>query len=254
MLGSFLRDLPTSPAPSMAAVDPSLSLKDIPTHGGPVAMAEEEPPAASWMKDAEEFEVVMGRRQIASVSFVILVTLTVFSTVSYLAGRWTGTKGPIATVFQAASESGTSNSAPAPKPSAPAVVTSPVVTSPVAAAPAPAKAGFAPNYATSEITAKEPPIFGEPVKGSIYLQMGAVDKGMANVMVNGLRRLGFPSIISAGPNDRVFRVLVGPLADAKTAQSTGRALEAFGLNHFAKRIEDVPAARKAAPAEQNDAQ
>jgi cell division septation protein DedD len=110
--------------------------------------------------------------------------------------------------------------------------------------PAPVQsASFAPSR---EVSAKEPPIFGEPIKGSIYLQLGAVDKGMANVMVNGLRRLGFPSIISAGPNDRIFRVLVGPLADSQTAQATSRALEAFGITHFAKRIEEPPAAAKPA--------
>jgi len=234
MLGSFLRDSPNQAAPSVAAAaDPAFHLRDIPTHGGLTTVEAEEAPAASWMKDPEEFEVVMGRRQIASVSFVILVTIAVFSTVAYLAGRWTAKPLPAPMVVQGISER---------KPVAPA-------------GPAPVQASVALPAASpvSEVSAKEPPIFGEPVRGHIYLQMGAVDKGMANVMVNGLRRLGFPSIISAGPNDRVFRVLVGPLADQKTAQATGKALEAFGLSHFAKKIDDS-SSQKAAAVEPNDGQ
>ncbi len=227
MLGSFLRDIPNSTSSGVTG-EPGFGLKDIPTHaehGAAAApVAAEEEAGTTWGKEPEEFEVVMGRKQIASVSFVVLVTLTVFSSVSYLAGRWT-IKAPVTPV-----------NAPTSERKAPRVI--PPVTQPD---PTPVQAAVSGVAPARELTAKEPPIFGEPIKGSIYLQLGAVDKGMANVMVNGLRRLGFPSIISAGPNDRVFRVLVGPLADSATAHATSRALEAFGISHFAKRIDESPA-------------
>src|SRR5580704_6205602 len=37
--------------------------------------------------EAEDYEIVLGRRQLASVSFVVLVLIAIFSTVSYLAGK-----------------------------------------------------------------------------------------------------------------------------------------------------------------------
>src|SRR5258706_1550616 len=89
MLGNYLRDLPASASTGAARTNAPFSLNDVPVHVPPPFHQEAVEPS---LDEPEEFEVVMGRLQIASVAFVVVVTLTIFSTVSYLAGRWTGSK------------------------------------------------------------------------------------------------------------------------------------------------------------------
>ena len=64
------------------------------------------------------------------------------------------------------------------------------------------------------------------------MQLGAVEKGVAIIMVEGLRKRGFESFVAPGPNDRIFRVLIGPL-DADGYKSAKNAVEAIGLTTFA---------------------
>ena len=58
----------------------------------------------------------------------------------------------------------------------------------------------------------EAPLFAEPKAGSVYIQMGAVEKGVSVIFAEGLRKRGLPAFVAPGPSEKIFRVLIGPLA------------------------------------------
>jgi cell division septation protein DedD len=158
--------------------------------------------------EVEEFELVLGRRQVASVTFVILVLLAVFSGVSFVAGK----AAPVRKV-----ETPTAVAAPVPEPT-------PII--PIL------EATVAPS-ASVETT-----LFSNPVPKAIYIQMGAVEKGIAVIFAEGLRKHGLNAFVAPGPNDKIYRVLVGPFPSAEAFQSAKAALDQIGLNTFARRYEE----------------
>jgi cell division septation protein DedD len=181
-----------------------------------------------------EYEIVLGRRQIASLLFIAIVLAVVFSAVSYLAGRTAGAK-PL-------------KLAAAPSPAATSTPPAPAATPGPGATPAP---GATPviEATTSVLPAEpalpilkrdnkpEPPMFAEPLPGAVYLQMGAVDKGMAMVFAAGLRKYGFDSFVAPGPSEKIFRVLIGPLPDPDSFRRAKAAVDAIDLGTFARRYQ-----------------
>ena len=166
-------------------------------------------------ENSAEYEIVLGRRQIASLLFIAIVLAVVFSAVSYLAGRTAAPK-------------------PVQLPPAP----------PVAAAPAPAieaTTSVLPAEPALPIAKRdnkpEPPTFAEPLPGAVYIQMGAVDKGMAMVFAAGLRKYGFDGFVAPGPSEKIFRVLIGPLPDPDSFRRAKAAVDALDLGTFARRYQ-----------------
>ena len=166
-----------------------------------------------------EYEIVLGRRQIASLLFVAIVLAVVFSAVSYLAGRGAAPK-------------------PVQLPPAPPVVAAPV--------PAPAPVIEATTTvlppepvipATKNDAKMEAPIFADPTAGAVYLQMGAVEKGMAVIFAEGLRKHGFDAFVAPGPSEKIFRVLIGPLPDPDSFLRAKAAVDAIDLGTFARRYQ-----------------
>jgi cell division septation protein DedD len=184
----------------------------------------ESSPDSEAEEKSAEYEIVLGRRQIASLLFIAIVLAVVFSAVSYLAGRTAAPK-------------------PVQLPPAPPVAASPV--------PAPAAPPATPmiEATTSVLPAEpalpiakrdnkpEPPMFAEPLPGAVYIQMGAVDKGMAMVFAAGLRRYGFDGFVAPGPNEKIFRVLIGPLPDPDSFRRAKAAVDALDLGTFARRYQ-----------------
>jgi len=144
-----------------------------------------------------DFEIVLGRRQLASVLFVATVAIAVFSSIGYVAGK---------------------SLAPAPK-------RIDVV-----------RTVMVPQSAPAPAVKPEPPLFAEPLPGPLYLQMGAVEKGVAVIFAEGLRKHGFDAFVASGPNERIFRVLIGPLPDEQAYAKARNAAGAIGLNIFAERF------------------
>lgn len=153
--------------------------------------------------EAEEFEIVLGARQAASALFIATVILVVFCAASYLGGK--------------ASSLHSTLSVPPP----PAV--QPVILPAETIAPAP----VAPD--------PEPPLFADPSPETVYLQIGSVDKGIALLLTEGLRKRGFLGFAAPGPTPKTFRVLIGPLADAEAFRHTREAIDQIGLSAFARR-------------------
>src|SRR5262249_39811298 len=93
-----------------------------------------------------------------------------------------------------------------------------------------------PEDAQPEQTKAEEPLFGDPKNGALYLQLGAVEKGVAIIMTEGLRKRDFPAFVAPGPNDHIFRVLIGPL-DADGFKRSKDSVDAIGLSAFARKYQ-----------------
>jgi hypothetical protein len=166
------------------------------------------------------------------VLFVAIVILVVFSALSYLAGKAASPKKAI--------------SSPPPTPVLQSTATIPqativkaedlppaIATQKREVAPALSPAPITPGAPTST---PAPPLFANPATGAVYLQMGAVEKGIAVIFVEGLRRRGFDAFAAPGPNEKIFRVLIGPLGHESYAH-TKDILDSIGLSTFARRYQ-----------------
>ena len=172
-------------------------------------LAKEEPSSP----ETAEFEIVMGRRQIASMLFVTTVIVVACSAISFLAGKTASprqvlaaqTPVPVAVVAPA----------PVPKPQPPKQEEPPKQEPVVSAAP----------------------LLADPVPGALYIQTGAVDKGVAMVIAEGLRTHHLQAFVAPGPSEKIFRVLIGPLADSEAYARAKTAIDGMGLNEFTKRYQ-----------------
>jgi hypothetical protein len=170
--------------------------------------------AEEAVPETGDYELVLGRGHIASVLFVAIVVLVVFSAISYLAGK---------------SSSPRKASTAQPETQTASVQPPPVV-----------EATIVPPNGTVAVgdSGEEPPVFAEPSKGAIYLQMGAVERGIAVILVEGLRKRGFQSFAAPGPTDKIFRVLIGPLPDPQAFTRAKEAVDQIGLATFARKFQE----------------
>ncbi len=206
-----------------------------------------------------EFELVLGNKQLLSVFFIFIVLLGVFFTMGYLVGR---NSGPVdVAARKAGAEPGVKTEAPSamasksvPKPLevAPAKE-EPLPQAPAAQAetsqpiPTPAPA---PVVAKKEAAVEKPkPLEISPVTSSkaapagihepapgMYVQVLALEKAPAEVLADVLAKKGFHSLVAPGPNERIFRVLVGPAKDQADAARLKGDLEKAGFKEaFPKR-------------------
>lgn len=176
----------------------------------------DEPPVRSFSAETdseEEFELVVGRRQVAGILFLVLVVVAVCSGGSYLAG-----KAIAARVEPAAQEIN-------------------IEQPPATASPVPLLEAtiVAPSAAVK--SAAESPLFATPNPQAIYIQVGAVEKGVAVILAEGLRKHALDSFVAPGPSAKSFRVLIGPFADAEGYQKARNIVAEIGLDSFARRYQ-----------------
>lgn len=159
----------------------------------------------------------MGRRQIAGVTLVVVVVLAVFSGVSYLIGKSAESK------------------AVAPDPAAEVPQNPPAQTAQaINVQPQPAQPAQIP---AAEASASGTPLFANPIPGAVYIQVGAVEKGVAEIWAEGLRTHGLQAFVGPGISDRIFRVLVGPLPSPESYQYAKDALDRIGLETFGRKYQ-----------------
>jgi cell division septation protein DedD len=166
---------------------------------GPAPVAATEPAAAP-----QEFEFVLGRRQVASLLFVFSIILMICVAAAYMAGK-------------AMSPRTVAAAAPFP---ATVVVREP----------------DPPPIVLNQEPVPEAPVFADPKAGSVYIQMGAVEKGVAVIFAEGLRKHGLPAFVGPGPSEKIFRVLIGPLADPPAYVKAKDVVDQIGLATFARRF------------------
>ena len=190
-----------------------------------------------------EYELVLGNRQLLSAFFIIVILFGVFFTMGYVVGR---NSMPAAEASVAAPSTTTSAkpdaAAPAPVPKQPAPVeTKPPETvtaakkaepPPVHAAPEPKQPASSGKSAASPST--EVPTVN-PSPGRMYLQVAAAGQPQANAVVETLKQKGFPALLSAGPRQDLYRVLVGPFADASTLGKAKSDLESAGFRPIVRK-------------------
>jgi cell division septation protein DedD len=201
-----------------------------------------------------EFELVVGNRQLLSVLFLMFILFGVVFSMGYFVGRSTAPdSGPLSAEAKPAAAD---NRAPAAgltppgaepqvapqQPAAPDVPLAPgqaKVTTPVAAAPAKTE----PSITTPIPEFKEPPPPppappakppekrnpAAPEPGQTYLQVAAVGKPEAEVVVDVLRKRGFSALVAPVPNSTRWRTLVGPLSDAAAIAKARTDLQAAGF-------------------------
>ena len=151
----------------------------------------------------EEFEFVLGRRQVASLLFVASVILMICVAAAYMAGR----------------------------------LMSPRVSASVAAPPAvEPREPEPPPIVLNQEPVPELPLFAEPKAGKVYIQMGAVEKGVSVIFAEGLRKRGLAAFVAPGPSEKIFRVLIGPLPDPAAYMKAKDAVDQIGLSTFARKF------------------
>lgn len=160
---------------------------------------------------ANDYEIVLGRAQIASWLFVGVIAVAVCASLAYLAGRSVAATNVVLLA----------PAIPAPPPPLPAPLPSASIVSPPTSSP------LQPTL----------PLFAEPAVGKVYLQVAAVDRGMARLLVEGLRNHRFASFIAPGPNENLFRVLIGPLPNPQSFRQAMAAVSAMDLALFARKYE-----------------
>jgi cell division protein FtsN len=180
--------------------------------------------------DGNEFELVLGNKQLLSVFFIVVILLGIFFTMGYVVGR---NSAPVDT---ASRKSDTYERQNAPS----AVPASRRETPPTQSAPvteqAPAHSGPGKSEPVAQKPIEIPPVtVSQPQVGETYLQVVAAAKPEAEVLAEILAKKGFRAFVAPGPNERVFRVLVGPTKDAADLSKLKTDLEAAGVKPFVKK-------------------
>jgi cell division protein FtsN len=212
-----------------------------------------------------EYELVLGNRQLLSAFFIIVILFGVFFTMGYVVGRNSAPASaaslPPTTVASSPRPEAALPAAAAPPSTAPAQSTTPVQSAapPPAveetkepasaeAKPAPAER-FQKKQPAHEISVRpasppakkaEPAAAGSlvavtPGPGNMFLQVAAVAQPQAGVVVDTLRQKGFPVKLAPGPNATLFRVMVGPFADAATLGKAKADLESAGFHPLVRK-------------------
>ena len=182
--------------------------------------------------EGQEFELVLGNKQLLSVFFIVVILLGVFFTMGYVVGR---NSAPITAAQQAQTQTQVYERQSAPS-AVPAAERRPAPTAPVVNEPAPVAAPAKAEPAAQK-PIELPPVVTvtQPQVGRTYLQVLAVAKPEAEVLAEVLTKKGFRALVAPGPNDRVFRVLVGPAKDPDDASKLKTDLEGAGFKPFVKK-------------------
>jgi cytoskeletal protein RodZ len=210
--------------------------------------------------DEGEFELVLGNRQLISVFVIVVALLGVFFSMGYIVGRNSSPAASAAEAAKSNSDAHPAESAPtdspgsaqpeaAAQPSAtgsggdasPRSQAPPTVTQPERPATPPPAAKAAAPAAAKEARSKPSPAgdaspvperaLNGPLAGGQYWQVVATTRPDAEIIAEALARKGFHAVLAPAPKDGVFRVLVGPLADAPAQAQTRTNLEAAGFKN-----------------------
>ena len=210
-------------------------------------------------KTEGEYELVLGNRQLLSAFFIIVILFGVFFTMGYVVGR---NSAPAAAaspmpVPVANSQRPDAASSPPIQPASPPVSTesAPVQETKPAKQPetvetkpvAPPAGRQAPHKIDTQVEVSTPPPRGSarpstsgavavnPGPGNMYLQVAAAAQPQAGVVVDTLKQKGFPALLAQGPNATLFRVMVGPYADASTLGKAKADLENAGFKPLVRK-------------------
>jgi cell division septation protein DedD len=206
-----------------------------------------------------EFELILGNRQLISVFVIVVALLGVFFSMGYIVGR---NSSPAGGATEARADKSTSETHPAESASTdssssaepsdaqaqpngvsdavPSATTPPSITQPEKPAPAPPAAKPAPiakepkpkpSPAREAAPAPQHAAVSTQIAPGQYWQVVATARPDAEIIAEALAKKGLHAVLAPAPKDGVFRVLVGPLADAPTQAQTRTKLEAAGFKN-----------------------
>jgi cell division protein FtsN len=183
--------------------------------------------------ESKEFEMVLGNKQLLSVFFIVIMLLAVFFTMGYTLGR---NSAPVDAAKHTEQPYERQNATSA----VPSAASTGREASPVSVEPAKEEPKPAANPARQEQPSQKPieiptVTVTQPAAGQTYLQVLAVAKAEADVLAEVLAKKGFRALVAPGPNEKVYRVLVGPAKDANDAGKLKTDLEAAGFKPFIKK-------------------
>ncbi|BDC47832.1 hypothetical protein F183_A01480 [Bryobacterales bacterium F-183] len=172
-----------------------------------------------------------GSKQFALFAFIAIFVAILGSAVLYLASRRSTSAPPAQATVQPAVQ-------PAVQAAAPAPVETPKPQPPPQPVPEPTTPATAPPVQPVEPpkpAAVEAPLTIEP--GRWYLQVGSLEKRVADIMSQGLRIKGIPAFVSPGVTPLVSRIVAGPFDDPAQLQATEKQLKEMGFQPFARKFE-----------------
>jgi hypothetical protein len=164
-------------------------------------------------------------RQIALRAFVGMFILVVGSATFYLAARRSDVQAAAANAPKAAV-------VPDPSP-----ITVPASTDPVPAAVTTAPAQTTPPAKPQTVMAGTADLLDQPLPNRMYLQVGSLEKGVAEVLAQGLRIKGVPATVAPGVSPVVSRIIVGPFATSDEMGVVNKHLSELGFKPFPRRFE-----------------
>lgn len=165
-----------------------------------------------------------GSKQFALFAFIAIFAAILGSAVLYLVSR---------------------RVAPAPEPVqttaavAPVPATPPVklpVPEPAAQQPAPDPVQEAPPPQPSSIAPVVEPS-AVPQAGRLYLQVGSLEKRVAEIMSQGLRIKGIPAMVAPGVTPVVSRIIAGPFDDTAQMSAADKQLREMGFQPFPRKFD-----------------
>lgn len=167
-----------------------------------------------------KFELILGKGQLLSVLFILMALSSVLFTIGYIVGR---NRSAIVT---ADSELKTQLPRPmmAVDPSEPPSGYVEGLSELFQSAHAPASA--------PGLTAQRFDSTAGVAAGSIYLQVAAVAKTEAQVLVELLGKKGFHAVCTTAPIPKTYRVLVGPLQEGAIVAQARADLNKAGFKGF----------------------
>ena len=216
--------------------DPSQSNRTPPEQHA--AASEASAIAEDAANDLQKVERLMGRQHVALYAFIGVFLAVLASAIAYMAGR----QGPAVSTVAASRPVTVIARASAPAEPAKVVVAAP-----------PPKVVIAPAAApeVKPIAIAGPAVLEEVLPNRMYLQVGSLDKNVAELLTQGLRIKGVPATIAPGVNATVSRIIVGPFQTAVEMGVVQKQLTELGFTPFPRQFqlnELHPAAAQSAAA------
>ncbi len=192
-------------------------------------------------RNQEDFELILGNKQLLSLFFVVVVLFAVFFSFGYMVGVDRGQKERVETITK-------TELPPEPEPRIPdtllengpqtAPTGAPSAAPPrVTASKPPPPAGVSSSGRKAEVpqTARKPAPRNAPtgaqVARSIHIQVAAIRvRSDARMMVDKLRSRQYPVTLHDQGGDGWYRVLVGPFPDVASAKKQQERLKGDGFD------------------------
>jgi cell division septation protein DedD len=111
--------------------------------------------------------------------------------------------------------------------------------SPPVVAPTPKPAVVAPPPASAEPVAPvvlPGPEWERPQANRTYLQIGSIEKGVAEVLAQGLRIRGLRATVAPGVTPKVYRIIVGPFESVPEMKGVEKMLAGMGFQTFPRQF------------------